>query len=107
MDGEIEKYHLETTQIRGANSGNGDNGCDLRNRGNIQQPDRCNPNQYPILIKGTEGHYVMWQTLNHAELVAKLPGVHEGTGKWIRVFEEARLGKVLSLGNIKACMGAK
>lgn len=71
---------------------------------------RYTDGQYPILIKGTEGHYVPWQTLDLAGLVGRLPDIHEDANKWIRAFEEETVGKMLALGDIKAiwaqCCGA-
>lgn len=76
---------------------------DLRYRPNIQFPDRyTDPGRYPILIKGTQGHYIRWQTLDLAGLVARLPNVHVGASKWIRAFEEQTIRKLLALGDIKA-----
>ena len=85
-----------------------DKSYDLRYRPNIHPPDRyTDPGQYPILIKGTQGHYVPWQTLGLAGLIARLP---EGASKWIRAFEEETVGKLLAVGDIKAvwarCFGA-
>ena len=84
---------------------------DLRYRPNIHPPDRyTDPGQYPILINRTQGHYVPWQTLNLAGLVARLPDIHEGAIKWIRAFEEETVGTLLAVGHIKAvwawCLGA-
>lgn len=76
---------------------------DLRYRPNIHPPDRyTDPGQFPILIKGTQTHYIPWQTTDLAGLISKLPEVHEGAGKWIRAFEEETVGKLLALGDIKA-----
>ncbi len=69
----------------------------LRYRPNIHPPNRYNPGQYPILIKGTQGYYVTWQTLDLVGLVARLPDIHEGAGKWIRAFEEETVGNLLTL----------
>ena len=83
-------------------------GYDLRYRPNIYPLDRyTDPGQYP---KGTQGHYVPWQTLDLAGLVARFPDVHEGAIKWIRAFEEETVGMLLAVGDIKAlwaqCFGA-
>lgn len=75
---------------------------DLRYWPNIQKPDRYVAGQYPILIKGTEGHYVQRQTLNLAGLISRQPGIHEGVSKWIRAFEEETVRKMLAQGDIKA-----
>ncbi|KAI2645824.1 Soluble guanylate cyclase gcy-37 [Labeo rohita] len=37
-------------------------------------------------------------------LVTRLPDVHEEAGKWIRVFEEETMGKLLAVGDIKALL---
>ena len=60
--------------------------------------------QLPILIKGTEGQYVPWASQDLEGLVTRLPNIHEGAGKWIRVFEEETMGKLLSVGDIKALL---
>ena len=80
-----------------------DKSYDLRYRPNIHPPDRyTDPGQYPILIKGTQGHYVPWQTLDVAGLAARLPDIHEGAIKWIRAFKEETVGKLFAVGDIKA-----
>lgn len=38
------------------------------------------------------------------EMVTRLPDIHEGAGKWIRVFEEETMGKLLAVGDIKALL---
>lgn len=53
----------------------------------------------PILVKGTQGHYIPWQTLDLTGLVSGLPDTHIGTLTWIRAFEEATVGR--SLGDVK------
>lgn len=35
-------------------------------------------------------------------LVTRLPDIHEGAEKWINVFEEETIGKLLAVGYIKA-----
>ena len=83
----------------------------LRNRPNLRKPDWYVAGMNPILIKGEEGHYVPWQMLDLAGLVSRLPDVHEGANKWIRAFEEATVGKMLALGDIKSiwaqCFGVQ
>ncbi|KAL0150420.1 hypothetical protein M9458_054237, partial [Cirrhinus mrigala] len=37
-------------------------------------------------------------------LVTRLPDIHEGAGKWIRLFEEETVGKLLAVGDIKALL---
>ncbi|KAE8277739.1 hypothetical protein D5F01_LYC24242 [Larimichthys crocea] len=58
--------------------------------------------QYPILIKGKQSRYIPWQTLDFAGLTSKLPDMHKGASKWIKVFEEETTGRTLSIGDIKA-----
>ena len=61
-------------------------------------------------MDGIQGHNVPWLTLDVAELVARLPDIHEGASKWIRAFEDETMGKLLAMGDIKAvwtqCLGA-
>lgn len=73
---------------------------DLRYRPAIHPPNRYG--QCPILIRGSQGHYTPWQTLDLAGLISRLPDIHEGAGKWIKAFEEETVGKMLALGDIKA-----
>ncbi|KAL0149340.1 hypothetical protein M9458_055378, partial [Cirrhinus mrigala] len=37
-------------------------------------------------------------------LIARLPDIHEGAGKWIKTFEEETMGKLLAVGDIKALL---
>ncbi|KAL0150967.1 hypothetical protein M9458_053694 [Cirrhinus mrigala] len=60
--------------------------------------------QLPILIKGAQGQYVPWASQDLEGLVTRLPDIHEGAGKWIRVFEEETMGKLLAVGDIKALL---
>ncbi len=60
--------------------------------------------QLPILIKGTQGQYVPWATQDLDGLVTRLPDIHEGAGKWIKMFEEETMGKLLAVGDIKALL---
>ncbi len=60
--------------------------------------------QLPILIKGTQGQYVPWATQDLNGLVTHLPDIHEGAGKWIKVFEEETMCKLLAVGDIKALL---
>ncbi len=60
--------------------------------------------QLPILIKGAQGQYVPWASQNLEGLVTRLPDIHEGAGKWIKVFEEETMGKLLAVGDIKALL---
>lgn len=39
----------------------------------IKFPDTGSVGQYPILIRGAQGHYIPWQTLDQEELISKLP----------------------------------
>ncbi len=52
--------------------------------------------QLPILIKGTQGQYVPWGSQDLE--VTRLPDIHEGAGKWIKVFEEENYGQTFSCG---------
>ncbi len=54
--------------------------------------------QLPILIKGTQGQYVPWASQDLDGLVTHRPDIHEGAGKWIKVFEEETMGKLFSCG---------
>ncbi|KAI2643853.1 Retrovirus-related Pol polyprotein from transposon TNT 1-94 [Labeo rohita] len=56
------------------------------------------------LIKGTQGQYVPWASQDLEGLVTRLPDIHEGAGKWIKVFEEETMGKLLAAGDIKALL---
>ncbi|KAI2661171.1 Gag polyprotein [Labeo rohita] len=60
--------------------------------------------QLPILIKGAQGQYIPWASQDLEGLVTRLPDMHEGAGKWIRVFEEETMGKLLAVGDIKALL---
>ncbi len=58
--------------------------------------------QLPILIKGAQ--YVPWGSQNLEGLATRLPDIHEGAGKWIKVFDEETMGKLLAEGDIKALL---
>ncbi len=60
--------------------------------------------QLPILIKGTQGQYVPWASQDLEGLVTCLTDIHVGAGKWIKVFEEETMGKLLAVGDIKALL---
>ncbi len=60
--------------------------------------------QLPILIKGAQGQYVPWASQDLEGLVTRLPDIHEGAGKWIKVFKEETMGKLLAVGDIKALL---
>ena len=60
--------------------------------------------QLPILIKGEQGQDVPWASQDLEGLATRLPDIHEGAGKWIRVFEEETMGKLLAVGDIKALL---
>lgn len=73
--------------------------------GNWERGNRLRPfKQCPILIKGAQAQYVPWPTLDLEGLIARLPNIHEGAAKWIRVFEEESVGKLISLGDIKSLL---
>lgn len=65
---------------------------------------RSQAKQLPVLIKGTQGQYVPWATQDLEGLIARLPDVHEGAGKWIQTSEEETIGKLLAVGDIKAIL---
>lgn len=74
-------------------------------KGQRRKQDTIVPNkQCPILIKGNQGHYIPWATQDLEGLVARLPDLHEGAGKWIRTFEEFTMGKLLAVGDIRALL---
>ncbi|KAE8289574.1 hypothetical protein D5F01_LYC11278 [Larimichthys crocea] len=76
---------------------------DLRLRPAIRPPERyTDPGQYTNSIKGKQSRYIPWQTLDFAGLISRLPGMHEGASKWIKVFEEETMDKILAIGDIKA-----
>ncbi len=56
------------------------------------------------LIKGAQGQYVPWASQDLKGLVTRLPDIHEGAGKWIKVFGEETMGKLLAVGDIKALL---
>ena len=60
--------------------------------------------QLPILIKGEQGQYVPWASQDLEGLVTRLPDIHEGAGKFIKVFEEETMGKLLAVGDVKALL---
>ncbi len=37
-------------------------------------------------------------------LVTRLPDIHEGAGKWIKVLQEQTMGKLLAVGDIKSLL---
>lgn len=39
----------------------------------IKFPDTGSGGQYPILTRGAQGHYILWQTLDQEGLISKLP----------------------------------
>ncbi|XP_048034382.1 trichohyalin-like [Megalobrama amblycephala] len=60
--------------------------------------------QLPILIKGEQAQYVPWAGQDLEGLIARLPDIHEGAGKWIRLLEAETMGKILAIGDIKALL---
>lgn len=60
--------------------------------------------QLPILIKGAQGNYVPWASQDLQGLVNRLPDIHEGAGKFIRILEEELAGKLIAVGDIKALL---
>ncbi|XP_048045690.1 uncharacterized protein LOC125267784 [Megalobrama amblycephala] len=60
--------------------------------------------QCPILIRGRQGQYVPWARQDLEGLVARLPDIHEGAGKWIRLLEKETMGKILAIGDVKALL---
>ena len=76
---------------------------DFRLRPAIKPPQKyTDPIQYPILIKGKQSRFIPWQTPDFAGLTSRLPDMHEGARKWIKVFEEETMGKILGIRDIKA-----
>ncbi|XP_013879115.1 uncharacterized protein LOC106528484, partial [Austrofundulus limnaeus] len=84
---------------------------DLRPRETLKQPERYEavvqgdmgiPGQYPILIKGTTANYIPWGSLDLTGLIARLPEIQVGAGRWIRSFEAETTGILLALGDLKA-----
>lgn len=73
---------------------------DFINRSTLKPPNRftCS-GRYLILVKGTQGHYILWQTQD------RLLDNDEGASKWIKVFEEETVGKILALGDLKEFWG--
>ncbi len=45
-----------------------------------------------------------WASQELKGLVTRLPDIHEGAGKWIKVFGEETMGKLLAVGDIKALL---
>ncbi|XP_057194085.1 uncharacterized protein LOC130556800 [Triplophysa rosa] len=87
----------------------------LRKPVDISTPRKCQKQsdaagQCPILIKGRQAQYVPWGSQDLDGLVARLPDLHEGAGKWIKMVEDETTGKLLALGDIKAllakCVGS-
>ncbi len=60
--------------------------------------------QLPILIKGAQEQYVPWASQDLEGLVTRLSDIHEGIGKWIKVFEEETMDKRLAVGDIEALL---
>lgn len=64
--------------------------------------------QCPILVKQRQEQYMPCDNQDLDELIARLPKIHEGAEKWIKVGEETT-GKLLVIGDIKAvlakCLG--
>ncbi|XP_027855309.1 uncharacterized protein LOC114133520 [Xiphophorus couchianus] len=72
----------------------------LRSRPDIRKPDRYDPSkQLPIILKGDVAQFA---SMDLIRLVSRLPDIHDGAEKWIRVLEEETVGKILALGDIKA-----
>ena len=58
----------------------------------------------PILIKGTQVTYLPWPTQDLEGLVNSLPKLPSGASKFIKLFEQNTVGKLLALGDIKALL---
>lgn len=93
----LESLHVESEEEESFDEGRWSHG---REKGTLRPLAK----QLPILIKGTQGQYVPWATQDLEGLVSRLPDIHEGAGKWIRVFEEETMGKLLAVGDIKALL---
>ncbi len=65
--------------------------------GTVPQALRPLAAQLPILIKGAQGQYVPWGSQDLEGLVTRLPDIHKGAGKWIKVFEEENMGNSSSV----------
>lgn len=114
IESEIEEREKELAEPDGIRGGEGsssksqksgaDERYDLRLRPAISRPDRYTDGMYPILIKGVHATYVPWATTDLAGLIARLPQLDQGAGKWIRAFEEETVGKMLAIGDMKALL---
>ncbi|MGL5955277.1 MAG: C2HC-type zinc finger protein, partial [Brevinema sp.] len=58
----------------------------------------------PIVVKGAQFNYVPLTSMDLGGLVARLPDLSEGAGKWIKLLEDEVQGKMISLGDIKALL---
>lgn len=75
-----------------------------RERTKLKKTDKYGV-QCPLLIKGNQGQYVPWGSQDLEGLVTRLLNLHDGAGKWIRIFEEQTMGKLLAVGDMKALLG--
>lgn len=46
-----------------------------------------------ILIKGTQGNNIPWQTSDFEGLISRLPDINEGVGKWIKHLKGSQWAK--------------
>jgi len=79
-------------------------GSELQEGPKRSQRVRSQLGQYPILVKGKQVHYVPWGSQDLEGLASRLPNIHSGASKWIRMFEEAMTGKLLAVGDLKALL---
>jgi len=49
-------------------------------------------------------HYNPWGAQDLEELISRLPNMHSGASKWIRIFEEGTMEHCLAVGNVKALL---
>lgn len=60
--------------------------------------------EFPILVRGEQAHYVPWGSQDLEGLISRLPNINSGASKWIRMFEEYTVGKLLAVGDLKALL---
>ncbi|KAL0147796.1 hypothetical protein M9458_056873, partial [Cirrhinus mrigala] len=104
---ETEEFVQETDKVLKSSESLGSKGEEgVKEWSRDDEQGRLRPltKQLPILIKGAQGQYIPWASQDLEGLVTRLPDMHEGAGKWIRVFEEETMGKLLAVGDIKALL---
>ena len=58
----------------------------------------------PILVKGAQATYIPWANQDLETLINNLPNLLNGASKFIKLFEQHTVGKLLALGDIKALL---